>query len=181
MAQPPYPGARAGCIRTPSPPSSGRPLQLHRNSGAAKHILPPLGKGDGAECDKILFHMATPPGLTYARGRQRVPGWEKHNAAASTPKAPRIIPLTKRKQLFHFITILRPLTADEFGAGSGTQDGSLTNLGDGQPYRYRHLPRCIPMRVPPMSIPALARICSTATGWANRSQAVVAKEPPALG
>lgn len=41
--------------------------------------------------------------------------------------------------------------------------------------------RCIPMRVPPMSSPAWARMCSTATGAAKLRQAVVAKDPPRLG
>ena len=41
--------------------------------------------------------------------------------------------------------------------------------------------RCMPMRVPPMSIPASAAICSTATGSEKAFQAVTAKEPPALG
>ena len=39
----------------------------------------------------------------------------------------------------------------------------------------------MPMKVPPMSMPAWARMCSTAAGRSKRSQAVVAKEPPALG
>ena len=41
--------------------------------------------------------------------------------------------------------------------------------------------RCIPIRVPPMSSPAWARISSTATGSANCFQQVVAQLPPAWG
>ncbi len=41
--------------------------------------------------------------------------------------------------------------------------------------------RCIPMRVPPMSIPAWARISSTAMGSRNCFQQVVAQLPPAWG
>ena len=41
--------------------------------------------------------------------------------------------------------------------------------------------RCIPIRVPPMSIPASARMTSTATGSEKAFQAVTATQPPALG
>ena len=41
--------------------------------------------------------------------------------------------------------------------------------------------RCMPIRVSPISMPADALICSTATGCEKRFQAAVAKEPPALG
>ena len=41
--------------------------------------------------------------------------------------------------------------------------------------------RCIPISVPPISSPACARTCSTATGESNIAHAVVANEPPALG
>ena len=40
---------------------------------------------------------------------------------------------------------------------------------------------CMPISVPPMSIPASALISSTATGFANVLYAVVQKEPPAFG
>ena len=40
---------------------------------------------------------------------------------------------------------------------------------------------CIPIRVPPMSIPPSALISSTATGSLNVLYAVVPNEPPALG
>ena len=41
--------------------------------------------------------------------------------------------------------------------------------------------RCIPMRVPPMSIPRAPWMDSTTTGSGSRFQAVAAKLPPALG
>ena len=41
--------------------------------------------------------------------------------------------------------------------------------------------RCMPIKVPPMSIPASAAISSTATGSEKAFQAVTAKEPPAFG
>ena len=41
--------------------------------------------------------------------------------------------------------------------------------------------RCIPIRVPPMSMPASARMVSTATGSEKAFQAVTANQPPALG
>ena len=39
----------------------------------------------------------------------------------------------------------------------------------------------MPISVPPISIPAFAFICSTATGSEKLLYAVVEKEPPALG
>ena len=41
--------------------------------------------------------------------------------------------------------------------------------------------RCMPMSVPPMSMPAPARMFSTSTGSAMCAYAAVAKEPPAWG